>query len=241
MKSSTIRRSNLSKEKMAVLEALSKYNNSGKNVNVTDDYAINNEPVEDGSPEVYVRPSKEKELDLLWKDFRIQKGERSPIVYLGIGFIAGIIVTLAISTFIGVSAGDISIGSASDNEVSAEVIVPSENSVNSDDEINMVSSNETNSVDTDIRETSSKQFSLFGNSKANTTSSSNSESSQQNKEYIVQDGDTMEKIVKSFYGTFSQEKIDNIVKTNNMKDANRLSIGQKLIIPSEGVTVNSAE
>ena len=50
MKSSTIRRSNLSKEKMAVLEALSKYKQ--------DAY--------DNSPGVYVRPNKEKELDVLW-------------------------------------------------------------------------------------------------------------------------------------------------------------------------------
>ena len=45
MKSSTIRRSNLSKEKMAVLEALSKYRQ--------DSY--------DNTPNVYVRPNKEKE------------------------------------------------------------------------------------------------------------------------------------------------------------------------------------
>ena len=58
MKSSTIRRSNLSKEKIAVLEALSKFNHSEDNSSVINDHANDNEPVEDGSPEVYVRKNK---------------------------------------------------------------------------------------------------------------------------------------------------------------------------------------
>ena len=58
MKSSTLRRSNLSKEKMAVLEALSKYKQ---------------ESMYDNSPSVYVRPNKEKELDLLWQNFKISQ------------------------------------------------------------------------------------------------------------------------------------------------------------------------
>ena len=70
MKSSTIRRSNLSREKIAVLEALSKYKQ---------------ESVYDNSPNVYVRPhkEKEKELDLLWQNFKIsQKSDKSPSIYL---------------------------------------------------------------------------------------------------------------------------------------------------------------
>lgn len=97
MKSSTIRRSNLSKEKMAVLEALSKYRH--------DPY--------DNSPSVYVRPEtpndKEKELDLLWQNFKINpKSEKSPNVYLATGFIAGIIVMLVLSILISFSAKGIS-------------------------------------------------------------------------------------------------------------------------------------
>ena len=98
MKSSTIRRSNLSKEKMAVLEALSKYRQ--------DSY--------DNSPSVYVRPNKEKELDVLWQNFKInQKQEKSPSVYLATGFIAGAIVMLVLTTIISFSANGIK--SAQDN------------------------------------------------------------------------------------------------------------------------------
>ena len=89
MKSSTIRRSNLSKEKMAVLEALSKYRH--------DPY--------DNSPGIYVRPEKpadkEKELDMLWHNFRInQKSDKSPNIYLATGFITGAIVMLALTLVI---------------------------------------------------------------------------------------------------------------------------------------------
>lgn len=93
MKSSTIRRSNLSKEKMAVLEALSKYRQ--------DSY--------DETPNVYVRPSKEKELDVLWQNFKIgQKNEKSPSVYLATGFIAGAIAMLILVALISISTHGIS-------------------------------------------------------------------------------------------------------------------------------------
>lgn len=93
MKSSTIRRSNLSKEKMAVLEALSKYRQ--------DSY--------DNTPNVYVRPNKEKELDVLWQNFKIsQKSEKSPSVYLATGFIAGAISMLILVGLVNISSHNIS-------------------------------------------------------------------------------------------------------------------------------------
>jgi len=93
MKSSTIRRSNLSKEKMAVLEALSKYRQ--------DSY--------DNTPNVYVRPSKEKELDVLWQNFKIsQKAEKSPSIYLATGFIAGALAMLMLVGIINLSTNHIS-------------------------------------------------------------------------------------------------------------------------------------
>ncbi len=98
MKSSTIRRSNLSKEKMAVLEALSKYRGD----------------VFDNSPSVYVRPEqprdKEKELDMLWQNFKIsQKSDKSPNIYLATGFIAGAVVMLVLTVFISFTAKGISV------------------------------------------------------------------------------------------------------------------------------------
>lgn len=76
MKSSTLYRSNLSKEKMVLLKEL-----RAKSGNTS---------FESKTPDVYIRPAKEKELDVLWQNFKVnQKEEKSPGVYLITGFIAG--------------------------------------------------------------------------------------------------------------------------------------------------------
>ena len=88
MKSSTLRRSNLSKERIAVLEELAK----------------NRKQPYESAPGVYVRASKEKELDVLWQNFKVnQKDERSPGVYLATGFIAGAITMLIMTTLLSFS------------------------------------------------------------------------------------------------------------------------------------------
>ena len=180
MKSSTIRRSNLSKEKMAVLEALSKYRQ---------------EPY-DNSPGIYVRPEmpkdKDKELDLLWQNFKInQRSEKSPNIYLATGFIVGVVVMLVLTVLVSFSAKGIE--SLRDNSVAPAKkekmnisFVPASDSSNTKNEL-----------------------------------------------YTVQNGDTIESIVIRFYGSYSKEKEDLVVKTNNMTNPNKLSIGQQLTIPVE--------
>jgi|TARA_B110000196_G_C20865121_1_gene529260 nucleoid-associated protein YgaU len=49
--------------------------------------------------------------------------------------------------------------------------------------------------------------------------------------YTVQSGDFLGAISQKFYGT--SKKVDVILKANNLKNANSLSIGQTLIIPAE--------
>jgi len=174
MKSSTLRRSNLSKEKMAVLEALSKYKQ---------------ESPYDNSPNVYVRPSKEKELDLLWQNFKIsQKSEKSPGVYLATGFVAGALAMLLLTSIIGVSA------------------------VNSDSKA---------AKNTNVK-----------NEKVNIMPAGGASASSSEK-YVVQSGDTIESIQVRFYGSYSPEKAQAIQKANNMKNINKLQIGQELIIPMQ--------
>lgn len=173
MKSSTLRRSNLSKEKMAVLEALSKYKQ---------------ESAYDESPNVYVRPNKEKELDLLWQNFKIsQKSEKSPGVYLATGFVAGALAMLLLT-------GIISPSVKSDSKAASSSNVKSE-------KVNLMP--------------------------AGSSSASSSE------KYVVQSGDTIESIQVRFYGSYSPEKAQSIQKANNMKNINKLQIGQELIIPMQ--------
>lgn len=176
MKSSTVRRSNLSKEKIAVLEALAKYKHESA----------------DNTPNVYVRNNKEKELDLLWQNFKInQKGEKSPVVYLATGFIAGIVATSLMFAILGLSIH------------SASVSVPAEKAKTKTESINLVPAAET---------------------AAATTGS---------EIYTVQSGDTMESILTRFYGGYSTERLNTVMKANNMTNPNKLSIGQKLTIPMQ--------
>ena len=212
-----------------MLEALSKFNNSNENgSDIMNNSGINSEPIDDGSPEVYVRQNKEKELDLLWKDFKMPKGERSPIVYLGMGFVSGIIATLLVSAFIGVSSGNFhpKFGFKKAT-VATEVTVPEENTTN--ETVNEETTNKT--VQEETEQKTSKKFGIFGTAKTNTETSETETVAQNSKEYEVQSGDTMEKIVRNFYGSYSEDAVNSVLKANNMTDPNKLSIGQKLIIP----------
>lgn len=182
MKSSTIRRSNLSKEKMAVLETLSKYGHNGY----------------DNSPNVYVRPSRERELDMLWQNFRVnQKPEKAPGVYMFAGFVVGAVVMLILTVMICFSANGIDLlkEHAQTNPAPAK------------------------------KEKLSLNFIPSATEKTEPT--------ETNEIYTVQSGDTMESILIRFYGSYSKEKEALVMKTNNMTNPNRLSIGQKLTIPVE--------
>ena len=84
MKSTTLRRSNITKEKIAMLEALSRYNSQHQD------------------EDFYKSQSKAKELDALLQSFGVkpQKNEKAPQIYFVTGFILGVIITLAVTTLV---------------------------------------------------------------------------------------------------------------------------------------------
>ena len=84
MKSTTLRRSNITREKVAMMEALSRYNRDHQD------------------EDFYRNQSKTRELDVLWQSFgvRSQKTEKAPQVYFVTGLICGVIITLAITTLV---------------------------------------------------------------------------------------------------------------------------------------------
>ena len=86
MKSTTLRRSNITREKVAMMEALNRYNR------------------EHQDEDFYRRQSKNRELDVLLQNFGVkqQRTEKAPQVYFVIGLIAGVIVTLLITTFVSI-------------------------------------------------------------------------------------------------------------------------------------------
>lgn len=94
MKSTTLRRANLSKEKIQALENIAKYRRQTQIAN-----AQQKQAVKSVAPQI-----KERELDMLWTNFKQHsKQDKSPTVYLITGFIAGAIVMLIITSLIGFS------------------------------------------------------------------------------------------------------------------------------------------
>lgn len=84
MKSTTLRRSNITREKVQMMEALNRYNRQHQD----DDF--------------YRSQNKTHELDLLWQSFGLKprRNEKAPQVYFVTGFVLGVIVTLAITTVV---------------------------------------------------------------------------------------------------------------------------------------------
>ena len=177
MKSSTLRRSNLTREKMAMLSALSDYNVSKgrSNANITD---------------------KQAELDLLWQNFKVSATpENSPKSFFTFGFISGVVVAVIVMTLINFIFGSTSLGDININPVK------------SSDNVKFTF------VPADKQQTPEE-----------TTVS-------QDKEYVVQSGDSLEDISMRFYGSFDESKLKAIQEKNNLPDLNSIKIGQKLIIP----------
>ena len=82
MKSTTLRRSNITREKVAMMEALNRYNRQHQ------------------EEDFYKSQNKTRELDVLWQSFgvRPQRSEKAPQVYFVTGLVFGVIITLVITT-----------------------------------------------------------------------------------------------------------------------------------------------
>lgn len=219
MKSSTIRRSTLSKESMEVIEALSK------------------EQENDGSIGEYIRPeevetakdkendySKTQEIDLLWQNFKAtQFNSNSPTAYILMGFAAGVISTLLILFCIGWFSN----GKAYSNlftKPAAPVEQP------------QVIEEETSEVQNTEEETPAaveEQQPEAQETKPEQKAEESKPTNVKMKKYIVKSGDTGESIIKHFYGSYSPEYAEKIMQANNMKNLDRINIDQELLIPIE--------
>ena len=89
MKSTTLRRSNITKERIKAIEALSKYRRRNYGASQSSN----------------IQPIKDKELDILWQNLKQQnsKYEKSPIVYIITGFILGAVSMLILTTIVNLS------------------------------------------------------------------------------------------------------------------------------------------
>ena len=229
MKSSTIRRSALSKESMNVIEQL-----SGEEFV---DYAhIENE--ENNAPNEYLRPeatpkpeprnTKSQEIDLLWQTFKsAQFNTNSPWMQIVGGFLLGLFAAfLIVSTFLVYSANK------TGNIVNSKQILinfgnssKSVESVQMSEDISEIQNQEQTTVneETEVQ----NQTSETGNTDTATYDYA------QTKKYTIQDGDTVEGIIKKYYGAYTPERAEAIMKANKLTNLDHISIGQVLLIPTE--------
>lgn len=224
MKSSTIRRSTLSKETMEVIENLAK------------------EQEESGLPGEYVRPDEietsnkenepnamSQEIDLLWQNFKTnQFNTNSPIMNIIIGIIIGVVATLLVLFGISALSSDTPNTGKKSNfgierifshkkavkEPTLEQQAAVEEQAETQQKVSIPEENEE----------------IAQNNEEQSQSEENVDTSKMTK-YVVKNGDTAEKIIKNHYGTYSEEKAQMVMKANNLSSLDRINIDQELLLP----------
>lgn len=189
MRNSSLYRSNISSEKVAFLSEI-------KNQKDFD-------TEESNEPKAYKRLGKQKELDLLWQNFKISaKEEKSPGIYLLTGFIAGVLSMFVMNSVFSIGADITNTDNPSalgqpkyEKKFSRKSKLP---------QIAVIPASEKASGEVEIPTYES---------------------------YTVKSGDSMSSIVIRFYGKYDLDKVEKIKQANNLSSANKLSIGQKLVIP----------
>lgn len=252
MKSSTIRRSALSKESMDVIENLS--NEEPKDNNESDNQQENYTPGEYHRENNYEEDNenKAKEIDLLWQTFKSpQFNTNSTFVHVFLGFISGVIVTLGVlALFImfalnsdNPSKYDISNlvkGNAQaekqDNIENVSNLAKENNTTIEDIETPALENNEVKEANEDNKAISkekknAKTDKKSKHSKADKTAEPANKI--QVKKYIIKDGDTVEGIIKHNYGAYTQARADAIMKVNKLQNLDHIGIGQELLLPVE--------
>lgn len=224
MKSSTIRRSTLSKETMEVIENLAK------------------EQEESGLPGEYVRPDEietsnkenepnamSQEIDLLWQNFKTnQFNTNSPIINIIIGIIIGVVATLLVLFGISALYSDAPNTGKKSNfgierifshkkavkEPTLEQQAAVEEQAETQQKVSIPEENEE----------------IAQNNEEQSQPEENVDTSKMTK-YVVKNGDTAEKIIKNHYGTYSEEKAQMVMKANNLSSLDRINIDQELLLP----------
>ena len=192
MRNSSIYRSNLSGEKIAFLSELK----SQKELNQ-----------DDNTPKAYKRPGKQKELDLLWQNFKINpKEETSPGVYFLTGFIAGALCMFLMNAILSIGSN------LSENSTQKSLGQPKfEKKISRKSKLPIASQVEVIPAVQTTVETQEEIPTV--------------------ETYTVKSGDSMSSIVSRFYGRYDLSKVEKIKQANNLTNPHKLSIGQKLIIP----------
>ena len=196
MKSSTLHRSNLTKERMDLLREIKAQHRS----------------TNDATPGIYIRPPKEQELDVLWKDFAVNpKSERSVNAYMVVGFVGGALAMFLLTALISFATHAFS-----------------ENSMN----FQAKETIKNKQVEKTVADKNSKDSVTFL-PPDNIQAAAAAQASGATQQYTIKSGDTLDKIAIRFYGKYDEQKINRIAQVNNITNPHRISIGQVITIPME--------
>lgn len=224
MKSSTIRRSTLSKETMEVIENLAK------------------EQEESGLPGEYVRPDEietsnkenepnamSQEIDLLWQNFKTnQFNTNSPIMNIIIGIIIGAVTTLLVLFGISALSSDAP-NTGKKSNFGIERIFSHKKAVKEPTLEQQAAVEEQTETQQKVSIPEENEE-IAQNNEEQSQPEENVDTSKMTK-YVVKNGDTAEKIIKNHYGTYSEEKAQMVMKANNLSSLDRINIDQELLLP----------
>lgn len=103
-----------------------------------DDLWIKNPNNYASTPGVYTRHEKDNEIDLLWAGLKEnQKSQVSPIIYLGTGFVAGIITAVLVTTVLFWGTGNKSAQAFDVSNVEAPIVEEAKSSIKVPAETNL--------------------------------------------------------------------------------------------------------
>ncbi len=220
MKSSTIRRSTLSRESIEVIENLSKEQSPE---DVIGEYV---RPEDETSG---VDSGKAQEIDLLWQNFKsTQFNTNSPTAYVLMGFCLGLLV----ATVLALAVCGYCIKSGKFPSSVTKAVLNSQQVQTLEQQASEAQQEVDNKVSVPTEDETAKGTEQT----AETIPAENSETTldtSKMKKYIVKSGDTGESIIKHYYGSYSPEKAELIMKANNLKSLDRINIDQELLIPVE--------
>ena len=237
MKSSTVRRSGLSKESMDIIENLAN--------ETPTEYTAHTDSDSYNAPSEYYRETesnssdnKSKEIDLLWQTFKsAQFSTNSTFMHVLGGFIMGVITTIVAVSIFGMFAANsdntalknkFAIGSSqTETQKFEEEVEDAKNLINEQ----KIPAEDIEPQDAAIKEDLAPQKSEIKKSKKEVTHEA--KAAVKTKKYIIKDGDTVEAIIIRNYGSYTPERAEAIMKVNNLKDLDHISIDQELLLPIE--------
>ena len=249
MKSSTIRRSALSKESMNMIENLANDDNYNPQYNMQSDNTPGEYYRESRNPApAPAAANRSQEIDLLWQTFKsAQFTTNSTFMHVFFGFLMGVVSTLLVMALLGMfvvntNSDTLKVFEDKNNAPVEDSVEDAKNLAKetdlSNEELAVPAVAEKKAAKETNEEKDKEKLSLKDKIKKEIKDETAKtkdvkETPVATKKYIVKDGDTVEAIIKKNYGSYTPERAEAIMKANNLKNLDHISIDQEILLPIE--------